>query len=333
LPEAGLAIDLFEFFSSLLRHHRNKPAMPVRVAIVGVGKIARDQHIPAIAATDGIELVATADPNTACDGVTNFPSLDALLAQGPDVDAVAICTPPQVRSAQAAVALRAGKHVLLEKPPGATISELTPLMAAAREHRTTLFTAWHSRFAPATEPARTFLADRIIRSVYVTWKEDVRVWHPGPAWIFEPGGLGVFDPGINALSILTRILPRPFFLTKAELSFPANRAAPIAADLVFSDARGVPIRAEFDFRQTGPQTWDIVIETDAGRLTIGGGGRRLIHDDRILIDEKKAEYPAIYRRFLALIAEGQSDVDLSPLTHVADAFMLGRRRDAEPFED
>ena len=238
-----------------------------------------------------------------------FPSLDALLTTGCAIDGVAICTPPQVRSAQAAVALQAGKHVLLEKPPGATVGELTPLVSAARDNGTTLFTAWHSRFAPATEPARAFLADREIRSVTVTWKEDVRVWHPGQAWIFEPGGLGVFDPGINALSILTRILPRPFFLTKADLAFPSNRAAPIAADLVFSDARAAcRCRLRFDFRQTGPQTWDIVVESDAGRLTLGSGGRRLLHDERVLIDENKAEYPAIYRRFVALIADGESDI-------------------------
>ena len=39
----------------------------------------------------------------------------------------------------------------------------------------------------------------------------------------------------------------------------------------------------------------------------------------------------IYRRFVELIANGVSDVDLSPLVHVADAFLLGRRRDVEPF--
>jgi D-galactose 1-dehydrogenase len=221
--------------------------------------------------------------------------------------------------------------VLLEKPPGATVSELTPLIATARETGRTLFAAWHSRFAPAVEPARAFLAERRIKSVVVEWKEDVKVWHPGQAWIWEPGGLGVFDPGINALSILTRILPRPFFLNEAELSFPRNRAAPIAADLVFSDDTGLPIRAMFDFRQTGQQTWDIRVETDAGRLTLSGGGRRLTHDDRTVIDKDKAEYPAIYRRFAELIAHRVSDVELSPLVHVADAFMLGRRRDVEPF--
>jgi D-galactose 1-dehydrogenase len=305
----------------------------IRVALVGAGKIARDQHVPALASTEGIELAAVADPNGSIEGVVHFKTLDEMLASKHKIDAVAICTPPQARHAMAAAALKAGKHVLLEKPPGATISELTPLIAEARQTGRTLFAAWHSRFAPAVEPARAFLADREIKSVVVEWKEDVRVWHPRQAWIWEPGGIGVFDPGINALSIMTRILPRPFFLTGSELSFPRNRAAPIAADLAFSDEADVPIRAEFDWRQTGPQIWHMHIETDAGRLTLGAGGRRLIHGERTLVDGEKAEYPALYRHFAELIANGVSDVDLSPLVHVADAFMLGRRRDVEAFED
>jgi len=303
----------------------------VRIAIVGLGKIARDQHIPSIAATDGIELVGIASRNASIEGIAHFATIDQLLANAPDIDAVALCTPPQGRHAQAAAALKAGKHVLLEKPPGATVSELEPLIAVARQTGRTLFATWHSRFAPAVEPAKAFLADRRIKSVVVEWKEDVRVWHPRQAWIWEAGGFGVLDPGINALSIMTHILPRPFFLTRSELSFPSNCAAPIAADLAFSDDSGVPIHVEFDWRQTGPQTWDIRVETDAGRLVLSSGGSRLVHDDRILVDEKQAEYRAIYRRFVELIASGTSDVDLSPLVHVADAFMLGRRRDVEPF--
>jgi D-galactose 1-dehydrogenase len=303
----------------------------IRVAIVGLGKIARDQHIPAIAETAGIELVAIASRHASIDGVAHFATLDELLDRGPAIDAVALCTPPQVRHAQAATALEAGKHVLLEKPPGATISELTPLIAVARQSGHTLFATWHSRFAPAVEPARAFLSGRQIKSVVVEWKEDVRTWHPGQAWIWEPGGLGVFDPGINALSVLTRILPRPFFLTKAELSFPSNRAAPIAANLVFSDGTGLPILAEFDWRQTGSETWDIRVETDAEHLTLSAGGSRLVIDDRTMVDEKQAEYRGIYRRFVELISSRVSDVDLSPLIHVADAFMLGRHHEVEPF--
>ncbi|MBS7544481.1 Gfo/Idh/MocA family protein [Ancylobacter oerskovii] len=304
----------------------------IRLALVGLGKIARDQHLPAIAKTEGIELVAIASRNATLEGVPHFASLDELLASGVAVDAVALCTPPQVRREQATLALSHGKHVLLEKPPGATVSELAPLVAAADASGRTLFATWHSRFAPAVEPARAFLAEHAPRAVTVEWKEDVRVWHPGQDWIFEPGGLGVFDPGINALSILTHILPAPFFLTKATLGFPANRDAPIEATLDFADNAGVPIRAELDFLQTGPQTWDIHVETAAGRLTLSLGGSKLFLDGTSLIEAPEAEYPGIYKHFVDLVARGASDVDLAPLQHVADAFLLGRRIVVAPFE-
>jgi D-galactose 1-dehydrogenase len=63
----------------------------IRIAIVGLGKIARDQHIPAIAGTEGIELVAVASRNASIDGVAHFATLDELLAAAPDIDAVAPC--------------------------------------------------------------------------------------------------------------------------------------------------------------------------------------------------------------------------------------------------
>jgi len=305
----------------------------VRIAIVGFGKIANSRHMPSIADAPGLELVAIADPITSTAGIAHFETLEKLLQSGPEIDAVALCTPPQTRYALAAAALKAGKHVLLEKPPAATVSELAPLLSVANKAGCTLFAIWHSRFAPAVEPARAFLADRQIKSVDVVWKEDVRIWHPGQAWIWEPGGLGVFDPGINALSLVTRILPRPFFLTKADLSFPANCQTPIAADLAFTDDTGVRIRAGFDWRQTGPQTREVHIETDAGRLTVANSGGRLVHDDRTLLDETRYEYFGIYRHFTELIASGTSDFDLSPLVHVADAFMLGRRHSVEAFSD
>jgi D-galactose 1-dehydrogenase len=305
----------------------------LRVAIVGFGKIARDQHVPAIAATDGVTLAAIASRHASLPDLPYFTTLDELLRDGPPIDAVALCTPPQVRRAQAAAALAAGKHVMLEKPPGATVSELDPLMALATQAGRTLFATWHSRFAPAVEPARQWLAPRSINSVSISWKEDVRVWHPGQDWIWEPGGLGVFDPGINALSILTRILPRPLFVTAAELCFPANREAPIAARLSLADSAGLLIAAEFDFRQTGPQSWDILVETDGGPLKLSAGGARLVAGGEVLVDAAEAEYRGLYRRFVELTSTGTSDVDLTPLRLVADAFMLGRRQIVEAFED
>ena len=192
---------------------------------------------------------------------------------------------------------------------------------------------WHSRFARRRgRGARLAARTHPHRRHHPPGRKTCISWHPGQQWIWEPGGLGVFDPGINALSILTRILPRPFFLSAGpNCRSRARRAAPIAADLVVSDDSGLPIRAEFDWRQTGPQSWNIRVETDASSLSLSGGGGRLVCDDRILLDEKPAEYHGVYRRFVELVARGEFDVDLSPLVHVADAFMLGRRGDVEPF--
>lgn len=306
---------------------------PIRLAIVGVGKIVRDQHLPAVAANPNFELVAAASRHGVVDGIDNYKSIEEMLAAKPEIDAVSLCMPPQFRYDAAIAALRAGKHVFLEKPPGATISEVEDLKRVAVSKGLSLFASWHSRYAPAVERAKEFLAASPIRRMTVTWKEDVRHWHPNQAWIWEPGGLGVFDPGINALSIVTHILPAPVFLTEATLEFPENRDAPIAASLSFTNADKLSVEAEFDWRQTGKQSWDIEAETDGGAMRLADGGARLFIDGRIAFEAPEREYPELYHRFAEIVMAGQSDADISPLVHVADAFMLGKRKIVEAFHD
>lgn len=303
----------------------------VRVGIVGVGKIARDQHIPAIAADPALELVAVASHSPADVGVPAFGSLEAMLEQGPHLDAIALCTPPQARRETALIALRAGKHVLLEKPPGATVGEVSDLSVLAAERGVTLFAAWHSRFAAGVPAARAWLSGRSIRSVDIQWREDVRRWHPGQGWIWEAGGLGVFDPGINALSILTEIMPQDVFVTGAHLQIPENVQSPSAAQLALSTLDGVTVTADFDFLQTGPQTWDITVETDDGTLRLSHGGAVVQIDGKPVMQAAEAEYPALYARFTQLIQAGGSEADSRPLALVADAFLIGTRERVAAF--
>lgn len=304
---------------------------PIRIAIVGVGKIARDQHIPSISDNADFELVATVSSQSGLDDIANFKTLKHMLEQGPELDAVALCTPPSVRHELALLALEHRKHVLLEKPPGATLSEIDDLTALADQDELSLFATWHSRFAAAVQPAKHWLQGKQLRRATILWKEDVRHWHPGQEWIWDAGGFGVFDPGINALSIITEILPRPIFIKDATLLFPENRAAPIAADMNFTDSANTPIRFELDWRQTGPQTWDIEIETDQGTLLLQKGGSVMSIDDNAHIEENVSEYDGIYRRFADLIKKRESDVDVRPLRHVADAFMRGHHLKTEAF--
>lgn len=305
---------------------------PIAIALVGLGKIAKDQHLPALAACPDFTLTATVSHHGTAPGIPSFASLDEAFVAAPAIEAVVLCTPPQARHALARRALEAGRHVFLEKPPGATLAEVEDLRALAADRGLSLFASWHSRFGDAVEPARAFLAEGGLISADITWKEDVRRWHPRQDWIFEAGGMGVFDPGINALSILTAILPRPVHLRRASLAFPANRQAPIAADLVFEDIVGAPVTAAFDFLQTGPQTWDIRAETDKGVLVLSGGGGALAIDGAPQPAPKGSEYGRLYQRFADLLRRGESDVDLAPLIHVADAFMLGERREIEAFD-
>ena len=305
----------------------------INLAIVGVGKIVNDQHLPSIARNPDFKLVATASRNGTVEGIDAYKTIDAMLEAVPAIDAVSLCMPPQFRYEAAHKALAAGKHVFLEKPPGATLSEVADLEATAAAKRLSLFASWHSRYAPAVETAKAFLAATRITSVQINWKEDVRHWHPNQAWIWQAGGLGVFDPGINALSIVTHILPRAAFLTSATLEFPENCDAPIAAYLQFKDAHNLPIHAVFDWRQTGKQTWDIVAETEAGTMVLSEGGAKLSVNGELKFAEPEQEYAQLYRRFAEIIKAGQSDVDLSPLRHVADAFLLGKRKIVEAFYD
>ncbi|HSF11991.1 MAG TPA: Gfo/Idh/MocA family oxidoreductase [Erythrobacter sp.] len=305
--------------------------MTIRLAIAGLGKIARDQHLAAIAANADFVLAATVDPIAApIDGVPHFASLDALLASDVQVEAVAVCTPPQQRYAVAVQALEAGKHVMVEKPPCATVAQAEALAALATEHGVTLYTAWHSRHAAGVEAARAWLADKALQSVHIVWKEDVRVWHPGQAWIFAPGGFGVFDPAINALSIATEILPRALRVESAVLDIPENAAMPIAGTVALKGADGVPVSLEMDFLQTGQQSWDIVIETDADRLQLSLGGSVLVTPEGETTGPD-AEYPALYARFAQLVHGRESEVDLAPLELVEAALDCGERRMVAPF--
>ncbi|HEV2594760.1 MAG TPA: Gfo/Idh/MocA family oxidoreductase [Sphingomicrobium sp.] len=307
-----------------------------KIGIIGFGKIAHDQHAPAIAASDQFELVAVSNVGSMSPppGIPSFATPAEILQNVPDLDALALCTPPGPRRLIAAQCLSARKHVLLEKPPAATVAEVDDLANRAKAAGKVVFATYHAQHNAAVDKAAELLAGQSIKTLAVTWKEDIRQWHPGQDWILDAGGLGIFDPGINALSILTRILPQPVFIHSANLSIPNNRQAPIAADILFSTGTGAAeqLSATLDWRQSGPPTWEIMIQTVGGaQLKLSDGGSRLEVEGQSPFVGPADEYPDIYRTFAALLANGQSNVDRAPFQLVADAFMVGRRIETEAF--
>lgn len=298
------------------------------ICLVGIGKIAVDQHVPAINDSPDWELAATVSRAGTVDGIPAYTDFDQMLSERPDITVISLCLPPVPRYDYAAKAIAAGRHVMLEKPPGATLAEVDALDAMAQKAGVTLYTTWHSRMAKGVAPAKAWLADKEITGAHINWKEDVRRWHPGQEWVFAPGGMGVFDPGSNALSIIAEILPMPIHLRRADLHFPANRDTPIAAQLHWTQN----VTGDFDWRQTGPQSWDITVETTAGTLALHDGGDRLVIDGKEIAAGEEREYPALYERMAKLVKNGASEVDVSPMIHVADAFTLGKRITVDPFD-
>ncbi len=298
-----------------------------KVALVGVGKIARDQHVPAIEGSDVWELAATVSRQGTVDGVDAFTDFDMFLEKRPDVGVVSLCVPPVPRFAYAQAAIRAGRHVMLEKPPGATVAECLYLQSLAMQAGVTVFASWHSREAAMVPAAKEWLKGKKLKRLRIMWKEDVRRWHPGQDWIWEPGGLGVFDPGINAFSIATAIVPEPIHVSGAELIVPENCQTPIAATVDFALPSGADARAELDFRRNGSDVWDIAFETDGGTLLLSEGGWKMQIDGGEVQGpgEAAGEYPMLYARMAELVGAGALEMDVSPLVLVADAFLLGKR--------
>lgn len=310
--------------------------MPQKIALAGIGKIARDQHVPAIMASPDWNLAATVSRHGTVDGVQAFDDFDAMLKARPDISVVSLCMPPVPRFDYAKAAIAAGRHVMLEKPPGATLSECHALEDLAREAGVSIYATWHSREAAMVASTKAWLVGKKLASLVVTWKEDVRKWHPGQTWIWKAGGLGVFDPGINALSIVTEILPDPIHVSSSELLIPENCETPIAASLTFTHPQGARVSAELDFRKERDQFWNIAIETDQGSLVLSDGGATLSIDGRKQSaatggNALAGEYPRLYANMASLVRAGGIDMDLSPMAHVADAFLLGKRVTVAPF--
>lgn len=308
--------------------------MAYKLGIIGLGKIAQDQHLPVVPKNGDFALAAVVSSRSGYAQVPAFKTPAELFASGVRLDAVCLCMPPEPRFAIARDALDTGLHVLMEKPPTATLGELHALREHAAARGRILFTTWHSQYNAGVDEANRLLAGKTVSRLLVTWKEDVRHWHPGQQWIWEPGGFGVFDPGINAFSIVTRILPRPIFVQSCTLEIPRNKSTPIAARVRFKPSWNgqADLAAELDWRQTGEQSWDISVATADGlHLELKKGGSELFVDGSLTVAQPPAEYERIYEHFATLLKSGRSHVDAAPLQMVSDCFLLGRRIETSEF--
>jgi len=303
----------------------------IRIALIGYGKIAQDQHIPNIAAQEALELVAII--STSGNGPDHLPiyrTLEALLARE-NIDAVVIATPAIVRAALARRALEAGLHVFLEKPPAVTLGDVETMAALAEKKSRTLFTSWHAQANPAVIAAAQLLHAQGLAEMHIMWREDVEQWHPGQQWIWQAGGFGVMDAGINALSIASKLCAQSICVEKASFLMHSDGLQPIRASLLARSGQG-RISAVFDWKHKGKPQWRIEAKTEAGNdIVLEDGGARLIYNAETQVYEADSlsEYRLLYTQFIAHIAAGLSYIDTAPLRIVADMWMMADHLDAQ----
>jgi predicted dehydrogenase len=196
------------------------------VGIVGAGSFGA-RHAEAIAALDGVELVAAlrTDPSalaefTARYGGRPYTDLNALLAD-PAVEAVVIATPHHLHTGAVEAAARAGKHILLEKPMAPTLAECDRILSAVAQAGVTLMPGHTSQFAPAYQLAKAMLDSGELGDIVLGISSMSKFWfeHNRRAWHLDrtTGGGMWLTAGIHCLDRLTWLVGAPIISVSAEL--------------------------------------------------------------------------------------------------------------------
>jgi predicted dehydrogenase len=137
---------------------------PVRVGIIGCGKIARS-HVTALRGVDGVQVVAVADVDIARARAfaaahtipSAYPDADRMLASG--LDAVTVCTPHGAHEAGVLAAARHRTHVLCEKPIALTVAQARRMIEATTAAGVRFGVLFQRRFWPAALGVRRAIED------------------------------------------------------------------------------------------------------------------------------------------------------------------------------
>lgn len=253
----------------------------VGVGVVGCGGISRLAHMPAIAATPGLKLVAIADniqanleAASAEFGVSEtYDTIEELLAS-PSVDVVDICTPVWLHLPMVLAAAAAGKHVLCEKPLGRNAAEAAEMVAACERAGVTLTVMHQQRFMDGFQKIKELLDEEAIGQVVSIRARsghagpDKRMAVPGSAmgtWVFdaEKSGGGVLqDIGVHLLDVLTWLFGEVSTVTAELATLTRDVTVEDHAALLLTFASGVRGEAELSWSQVAGRNVVEIYGTD-----------------------------------------------------------------------
>ena len=268
--------------------------MSIKVGIIGCGKIAQVRHIPEYAANPHTEVYGFYDINLAraeelaekYNGKA-YASYEELLAD-PAIEAVSVCAANHVHAEITVAALKAGKHVLCEKPMAVTLEECEAMVAAARESGKYLMIGQNQRLAKAHAKAKELIEQGVIGKV-LTFRTIFG--HGGPeTWSIDPGSnvwffdktkaaMGAMaDLGIHKTDMIQYVLGSKIVKTQAVLSTLDKKDA--TGSLIGVDDNAICIyQMENGIIGTMTASWTYYAAEDNTTVIYGTKGELRLYDD------------------------------------------------------
>jgi predicted dehydrogenase len=186
------------------------PDQQVNIAVIGAGAVA-GTHLAGYRKHPSARVAVIADTSreraralAAAHGVGEYVANYEALLDRPDIDVFSIALPNDLHAPVALAALRAGKHVMLEKPMATNAADAVRLAAEARVRGRVLMVGQNNRFAPEVQTARKLVTDGVLGEVYharTAWTRRAGIPRIG-SWFTQKkfaGGGCAYDIGVHAL--------------------------------------------------------------------------------------------------------------------------------------
>ena len=186
----------------------------IKAAMIGCGGIAKGKHLPSIKATGLADMVAFCDirPESAeetrdafgTEGAKLYTDYKALL-KDKSIEVVYVCTPNRSHSEITVAALKAGKHVMCEKPMAINAAEAKKMLEAAKKSGKLLSIGYQNRFRPENLYVKQFAEEGGLGEMYYARAKAIRR-RAVPTWgvflnEYEQGGGPLIDIGTHALDL------------------------------------------------------------------------------------------------------------------------------------
>lgn len=250
---------------------RNKK---ITLAICGLGGVARRRILPALIFNPDIELVAVVD-RTMSDSelspnIKRFNSLEELL-DSDFADAVYISTPNHLHSRQTLQCLKAGRHVLCEKPMAISSPDCESMLRAAKKSELQLMIGHMLRYSPAVQVARKWLESGMIgapRSVNATFYHDLP--EGKRPWAYQKefsGGGALMDAGVHCIDTIR-------FLVSGRVDVVESKTDSLGVSgidrIAHCDFTVADVKCSLSVCSNAPYSSGLSISGDVGEIVVNG---------------------------------------------------------------